>query len=110
MATDNPRVAKYLSPENHKSLKAYCKHNGIKSLSAGIDRILSEFFNNLPEIPACSTQHSLSEDLLEREERLAILAESLNGLKSTVASIEKAFNDRIEQLEQEAVTSLGKRS
>jgi len=67
MATENPRVATYLTKGNHEALQDYCTRNGIKSLSAGIDRILTEFFGRLPADPRSTPQaSSVSSDVTER--------------------------------------------
>ncbi|MFB8788891.1 MAG: hypothetical protein U7123_08580 [Potamolinea sp.] len=80
MATENPRVATYLTKPNHEDLQDYCTRKGIKSLSAGIDRILTEFFGRLPEDPRSTpqTSSSMSADVVDRiaalERQMAELA------------------------------------
>jgi hypothetical protein len=77
MATENPRVATYLTKENHEALQDFCTLNGIKSLSAGIDRILTEFFGRLPEDPR-STPPTASNTPSEVVDRIATLESQMS--------------------------------
>lgn len=43
MATENPKVVGYIQPNNHRSLEAFQKERGLKSLSQALDTILTEF-------------------------------------------------------------------
>jgi ABC-type molybdenum transport system ATPase subunit/photorepair protein PhrA len=45
MATKNPRVVGYVSPENHAELKKFVQQQGL-SESKAIDVILSQFFGS----------------------------------------------------------------
>lgn len=89
MATENPRVATYLAKGNHEALQDYCTLNGIKSLSAGIDRILTEFFGRLPEDPRSTPTATVSSTPDEVIDRIA-----------TLESRESQASQKLQELEE----------
>lgn len=77
MATDKPNVRTYLDPRTYEKLEAYKEANNIKSLSAAIDIIVSQFLGtgstlHLPasDIPQSTELQSEVADLKEQVTRL----------------------------------------
>ncbi len=64
MATKNPRVVGYVSPENHAQLKEFVEQQSLTE-SKAIDVILSQFFSAASE-PKSSTQSSILKQVLNR--------------------------------------------
>jgi hypothetical protein len=73
MATKNPRVVGYVSPENHAELKKFVQQQGL-SESKAIDVILSQFFgsaNNKSGNPESSTLAGVLARLAALEQQMA---------------------------------------
>lgn len=64
MATKNPRVVSYVSPENHARLKKYVQQQGLTE-SKAIDAILNEFFGTASSALS-STDSSTLKQVLDR--------------------------------------------
>ena len=64
MATKNPRVVSYVSPENHARLKKYVQQQGLTE-SKAIDAILNEFFGTVSSALS-STDSSTLKQVLDR--------------------------------------------
>lgn len=64
MATKNPRVVGYVSPENHAQLKKFVQKQGLTE-SKAIDVVLSQFFSTASE-PNSGTKSSLLKEVLDR--------------------------------------------
>jgi hypothetical protein len=76
MATKNPRVVGYVSPENHTQLKEFVKQQGLTE-SKAIDVIFSQFFGTTSPLPS-STPQELSERVAVLEQQMAeIMGESV---------------------------------
>lgn len=88
MATENPRVATYLTKQNHEALQDYCTLNGIKSLSAGIDRILTEFLGRLPEDPRSTPTET------------SIPSSTPNEVTERISSLESQMTQKLQELEE----------
>jgi ABC-type molybdenum transport system ATPase subunit/photorepair protein PhrA len=69
MATKNPRVVGYVSPENHDQLKEFVKQQGLTE-SKAIDVIFSQFFGTASALPS-STPQELSERVAVLEQQMA---------------------------------------
>lgn len=72
MATKNPRVVGYVSPENHAQLKKYVEKQSL-SESKAIDAILSQFFGSLADKSGSLDSSTLSKVL----DRLAALEQQM---------------------------------
>lgn len=72
MATKNPRVVGYVSPENHTQLKEFVKQQGLTE-SKAIDVIFSQFFGTASPLPS-STQSSIPQEF---SERVAVLEQQM---------------------------------
>jgi dihydrodipicolinate synthase/N-acetylneuraminate lyase len=80
MATKNPRVVGYVSPENHAQLKEFVEQQELTE-SRAIDNILSQFFSAASE-PESSRPSSILKEVLNRvtvlEQQMAeVMGESL---------------------------------
>jgi bifunctional N-acetylglucosamine-1-phosphate-uridyltransferase/glucosamine-1-phosphate-acetyltransferase GlmU-like protein len=60
MATKNPRVVGYITPENHSQLKEFVEKHSLTE-SKAIDMILSQFFS-----AASEAESSILKELLNR--------------------------------------------
>lgn len=68
MATKNPRVVGYVSPENHGQLKEFVKQQGLTE-SKAINVIFSQFFSTASALPSSTPQ--------ELSERVAVLEQQM---------------------------------
>jgi hypothetical protein len=76
MATKNPRVVGYVSPENHIQLKKFVKHQGLTE-SKAIDAIFSQFFCSASPLPS-STPQELSDRVAVLEQQMGeVMGESV---------------------------------
>jgi hypothetical protein len=76
MATKNPRVVGYVSPENHTQLKEFVKQQGLTE-SKAIDVIFNQFFGTTSPLPS-STHQELSERVAVLEQQMAeVMGESV---------------------------------
>lgn len=64
MATKNPRIVGYVSPENHTQLKKFVEQQGLTE-SKAIDVILSQFFSTVSD-PNSGNQSSILNVVLDR--------------------------------------------
>ncbi|WP_414582667.1 hypothetical protein [Scytonema sp. PCC 10023] len=64
MATQNPRIVGYVSPENHDQLKKFVEQQALTE-SKGIDVILSQFFSTASD-PNSGNQSSILNVVLDR--------------------------------------------
>ena len=86
MATKNPKVTSYLSPEVYDSLVGYQKSNRIASLSGAITAILAEYLQ-AEESPADS--NGVSSDLSSQVDSLA---REFAALQKRIISLEGAVS------------------
>jgi hypothetical protein len=76
MATKNPRVVGYVSPENHTQLKEFIKNQGLTE-SKAIDAIFSQFFGSASPLPS-STPQELSDRVAVLEQQMGeVMGESV---------------------------------
>lgn len=81
MATKNPRVVSYISPEDHEQLQQFMKERNLTE-SRAIAAIINAYFGGTPE--ALSRTPSTPADVVERitavEEQVAELRAALGEL------------------------------